>query len=71
LGQGDRIGSAPCRAAKAGLTNHPSRLAEVGSHLRMTPALVACLLGAYSSVFVSASENASSVRSSRSGVTET
>jgi hypothetical protein len=38
-----------------------------GQTLRMTPVLVP----AYFSVFVSASENASSVRSSRSGVTDT
>ena len=53
---------------RANQTNHPSRLAEVGSRLRMTLVFV---VRAYFNVVVSASENASSVRSSRSGVTDT
>jgi len=51
------------------LVADPSRLAvKNGEHLRMTKCRVAI---SYFSVTVSASENSSSVRSSRSGVTET
>ena len=47
--------------------NHPSVEARKSAHLRMT----LCLWLPYFSVAVSACENSSSVRSSRSGVTET